>query len=109
MSYDDLSSLHTFGFRGEAISSLCALADFHIVTAQGSKSSRFARGTCFSWAVTMWKSANAQSEDIASPRATTSFLPHCAQADSPSILALKHYTSKLSSYDDLSSDDNLEV
>ncbi|KAJ5383973.1 Ribosomal protein S5 domain 2-type fold subgroup [Penicillium concentricum] len=33
-SYDDLSSLHTFGFRGEAISSLCALADFHIVTAQ---------------------------------------------------------------------------
>ncbi|KAJ5513591.1 Ribosomal protein S5 domain 2-type fold subgroup [Penicillium fimorum] len=33
-SYDDLSSLHTFGFRGEAISSLCALADFHIITAQ---------------------------------------------------------------------------
>ncbi|KAJ5773388.1 DNA mismatch repair protein C-terminal [Penicillium paradoxum] len=33
-SYDDLSSLHTFGFRGEAISSLCALSDFHIVTAQ---------------------------------------------------------------------------
>ncbi|KAG0161045.1 hypothetical protein PDIDSM_8578 [Penicillium digitatum] len=33
-SYDDLSSLHTFGFRGEAISSLCALADFHLVTAQ---------------------------------------------------------------------------
>ncbi|KAJ5796066.1 uncharacterized protein N7518_004606 [Penicillium psychrosexuale] len=33
-SYDDLSSLHTFGFRGEAISSLCALAEFHIVTAQ---------------------------------------------------------------------------
>ncbi|KUM58176.1 hypothetical protein ACN42_g8974 [Penicillium freii] len=33
-SYDDLSNLHTFGFRGEAISSLCALADFHIVTAQ---------------------------------------------------------------------------
>ncbi|KAJ5616731.1 hypothetical protein N7537_001845 [Penicillium hordei] len=33
-SYDDLSTLHTFGFRGEAISSLCALADFHIVTAQ---------------------------------------------------------------------------
>ncbi|OQE03984.1 hypothetical protein PENSOL_c001G06024 [Penicillium solitum] len=33
-SYNDLSSLHTFGFRGEAISSLCALSDFHIVTAQ---------------------------------------------------------------------------
>lgn len=33
-SFDDLTSLHTFGFRGEALSSLCALADFHIVTAQ---------------------------------------------------------------------------
>ncbi|KAL5364162.1 hypothetical protein BJX96DRAFT_168074 [Aspergillus floccosus] len=33
-SYDDLSRLSTFGFRGEALSSLCALADFHIVTAQ---------------------------------------------------------------------------
>ncbi|KAJ5550495.1 Ribosomal protein S5 domain 2-type fold subgroup [Penicillium sp. DV-2018c] len=33
-TYDDLSSLHTFGFRGEAISSLCALAEFHIITAQ---------------------------------------------------------------------------
>lgn len=33
-TYEDLSSLNTFGFRGEAISSLCALADFHIVTAQ---------------------------------------------------------------------------
>jgi DNA mismatch repair protein PMS2 len=36
-SYDDLSSLHTFGFRGEAISSLCALSDFHIVTAQANQ------------------------------------------------------------------------
>jgi len=33
-SYDDLSRLHTFGFRGEALSSLCALSDFHIVTAK---------------------------------------------------------------------------
>lgn len=36
-SYDDLSSLHTFGFRGEALSSLCALADFHIITAQANQ------------------------------------------------------------------------
>ena len=33
-SYDDLTSLQTFGFRGEALSSLCALSSFHIVTAQ---------------------------------------------------------------------------
>jgi DNA mismatch repair protein PMS2 len=33
-SYDDLTSLQTFGFRGEALSSLCALSKFHIVTAQ---------------------------------------------------------------------------
>ena len=33
-SYDDLSRLHTFGFRGEALSSLCALSEFHIVTAK---------------------------------------------------------------------------
>ncbi|KAI4096325.1 MAG: hypothetical protein LQ344_001151 [Seirophora lacunosa] len=33
-TYDDLSSLRTFGFRGEALSSLCALSTFHIVTAQ---------------------------------------------------------------------------
>ncbi|EXJ63897.1 DNA mismatch repair protein PMS2 [Cladophialophora yegresii CBS 114405] len=33
-SYDDLSSLHTFGFRGEALSSLCALSKFSLVTAQ---------------------------------------------------------------------------
>ena len=32
-SYDDLSSLHTFGFRGEALSSLCALSKFHVTTA----------------------------------------------------------------------------
>ena len=33
-SYDDLSSLETFGFRGEALSSLCALSHFHITTAR---------------------------------------------------------------------------
>ena len=33
-SFNDLSSLQTFGFRGEALSSLCALADFHVITAQ---------------------------------------------------------------------------
>ncbi|KAF2279193.1 DNA mismatch repair protein MutL [Westerdykella ornata] len=33
-SYDDLGSLHTFGFRGEALSSLCALSRFHIITAR---------------------------------------------------------------------------
>ena len=31
-TYDDLTSLRTFGFRGEALSSLCALSNFHIVT-----------------------------------------------------------------------------
>lgn len=39
-SYDDLSSLNTFGFRGEAISSLCALSKFHIVTAQENEAPR---------------------------------------------------------------------
>lgn len=33
-TYDDLTSLKTFGFRGEALSSLCALSKFHIVTAR---------------------------------------------------------------------------
>ena len=32
--YDDLSSLQTFGFRGEALSSLCALSKFHVTTAR---------------------------------------------------------------------------
>ena len=30
-SYEDLTSLDTFGFRGEALSSLCALSNFHII------------------------------------------------------------------------------
>ena len=33
-SYDDLSSLQSFGFRGEALSSLCALSKFSMTTAQ---------------------------------------------------------------------------
>ncbi len=33
-SYNDLSSLETFGFRGEALSSLCALSNLSVVTAQ---------------------------------------------------------------------------
>ena len=33
-NYDDLASLETFGFRGEALSSLCALSKFHVTTAR---------------------------------------------------------------------------
>ena len=33
-NYEDLTSLDTFGFRGEALSSMCALSKFYIVTAR---------------------------------------------------------------------------
>ena len=33
-SYEDLTLLQTFGFRGEALSSLCALSNMYIVTAR---------------------------------------------------------------------------
>ena len=42
-SYDDLTSLQTFGFRGEALSSLCALSNFHVVTAQVDEAPKGAR------------------------------------------------------------------
>ena len=33
-TFDDLDRLQTFGFRGEALSSLCALSNLHIITAR---------------------------------------------------------------------------
>jgi len=42
-TFDDLSSLKTFGFRGEALSSLCALSDFHIVTATAEQAPKATR------------------------------------------------------------------
>ncbi|KAI4127713.1 MAG: hypothetical protein LQ341_006763, partial [Variospora aurantia] len=42
-AYDDLSSLRTYGFRGEALSSLCALSTFHIVTAQANEAPKGTR------------------------------------------------------------------
>ena len=45
-SYNDLDSLQTFGFRGEALSSLCALSDLHIVTARAED---VPKGTCLNF------------------------------------------------------------
>ena len=42
-NYDDLSSLQTFGFRGEALSSLCALSNFHITTARADEAPKGTR------------------------------------------------------------------
>ncbi|KAL4870060.1 hypothetical protein BDV12DRAFT_166524 [Aspergillus spectabilis] len=42
-SYDDLLRLQTFGFRGEALSSLCALSEFRITTAQADQAPRATR------------------------------------------------------------------
>lgn len=42
-NYDDLSSLQTYGFRGEALSSLCALSKFHITTARADEAPRGTR------------------------------------------------------------------
>jgi DNA mismatch repair protein PMS2 len=42
-TYDDLSELQTFGFRGEALSSLCALSRFSVVTCTQQEAPRATR------------------------------------------------------------------
>ena len=42
-NYDDLSSLQTFGFRGEALSSLCALSKLHVITARADEAPKGTR------------------------------------------------------------------
>ncbi|KAI9684342.1 MAG: hypothetical protein M1829_002151 [Trizodia sp. TS-e1964] len=41
--YSDLNSLSTFGFRGEALSSLCAVSELHVVTALAADAPKGAR------------------------------------------------------------------
>lgn len=42
-TYEDLGSLNTFGFRGEALSSLCALSTFFVVTTRESDGAKGTR------------------------------------------------------------------
>ncbi|KZF23429.1 DNA mismatch repair protein MutL [Xylona heveae TC161] len=42
-TYDDLETLQTFGFRGEALSSLCALSEFHVITARAQDAPKASR------------------------------------------------------------------
>lgn len=42
-TFEDLTSLQTFGFRGEALSSLCALSELHVTTAQAHQAPRATR------------------------------------------------------------------
>ncbi|KAH0538057.1 hypothetical protein FGG08_005319 [Glutinoglossum americanum] len=42
-TYSDLNSLQTFGFRGEALSSLCALSNVHIITARSDEAPKGTR------------------------------------------------------------------
>ncbi|KAI5301540.1 hypothetical protein KEM56_001617, partial [Ascosphaera pollenicola] len=42
-SYNDISSLTTFGFRGEALSSLCAVSNLRITTAQAGQAPKASR------------------------------------------------------------------
>ncbi|KAI9671683.1 MAG: hypothetical protein M1831_003211 [Alyxoria varia] len=42
-AYEDLTSVDTFGFRGEALSSLCALSKLHIITAKDGDAPRGSR------------------------------------------------------------------
>ena len=64
-TYDDLSSLNTFGFRGEALSSLCALSRFSVVTAQANEAPK---GQKLEFALS---GALKSTATVAAPRGTT--------------------------------------